>query len=97
MSEVSMSSQHALVSSVSNSCTNSLLHYFPERDTFFLKQAQRRDSENPPKSHSKQDDQPEQTERGRERLSAENGEERHRRKDKKGRSHSRSHSCDRWV
>uniref|UniRef100_A0A8C7F3I9 Arginine/serine-rich coiled-coil protein 2 n=1 Tax=Oncorhynchus kisutch TaxID=8019 RepID=A0A8C7F3I9_ONCKI len=64
-------------------------------NTFFLKQAQRRDSEKPSKSHSKQDDQPEQTERGRERLSAENGEERHRRKDKKGRSHSRSHSCDR--
>ncbi|XP_055742955.1 arginine/serine-rich coiled-coil protein 2-like [Salvelinus fontinalis] len=59
------------------------------------KEAQRRDSEKPSKSHSKQDDLPEQTERGRERLSAENGEERHRRKDKKGRSHSRSHSCDR--
>uniref|UniRef100_A0A4W5NJ04 Arginine/serine-rich coiled-coil protein 2 n=1 Tax=Hucho hucho TaxID=62062 RepID=A0A4W5NJ04_9TELE len=59
------------------------------------KEAQRRDSEKPSKSHSKPDDQPEQTERGRERLSAENGEERHRRKDKKGRSHSRSHSCDR--
>ncbi|KAL0979387.1 hypothetical protein UPYG_G00184410 [Umbra pygmaea] len=59
------------------------------------KEARKRDSEKPSKSHSKLSEQPEQTERGRERLSAENGDERHRRKDKKGRSHSRSHSRDR--
>ncbi|KAJ7994280.1 hypothetical protein DPEC_G00264250 [Dallia pectoralis] len=59
------------------------------------KEARRRDSEKPVKSHSKLSEQPETTERGRERLSSENGEDRPRRKDKKGRSHSRSHSRDR--
>ncbi|XP_076007036.1 arginine/serine-rich coiled-coil protein 2 isoform X3 [Genypterus blacodes] len=64
-----------------------------ERDNFFLKQARKRDSEKPSKSHKKPEEQNEQ-----ERLSAENGEERARRKDKKpsrGRSSSRSHSRER--
>ncbi|XP_029018149.1 arginine/serine-rich coiled-coil protein 2 [Betta splendens] len=57
------------------------------------KEARKRDSEKPSKSHKKTDEQPEQ-----ERLSAENGEERSRRKDRrpsKGRSLSRSHSRER--
>ncbi|KAG7489878.1 hypothetical protein JOB18_022568 [Solea senegalensis] len=57
------------------------------------KEARKRDSEKPSKSHRKTDDQQEQ-----ERLSAENGEERSRRKDRrpsKGRSLSRSHSRER--
>uniref|UniRef100_A0A3B4VE30 Arginine/serine-rich coiled-coil protein 2 n=1 Tax=Seriola dumerili TaxID=41447 RepID=A0A3B4VE30_SERDU len=64
-------------------------------DNFFLKQARKRDSEKPSKSHRKTDEQQEQ-----ERLSAENGEERSRRKDRKlskGRSLSRSHSRERLV
>lgn len=71
------------------------MHYFPERDNFFLKQARKRDSEKSSKSHSKLEEEP--SERGKERLAAENGEERHRRKDRKssrGRSHSRSPSRD---
>uniref|UniRef100_A0A3Q3JDY0 Arginine/serine-rich coiled-coil protein 2 n=1 Tax=Monopterus albus TaxID=43700 RepID=A0A3Q3JDY0_MONAL len=55
--------------------------------------ARKRDSEKPSKSHRKTDEQQEQ-----ERLSAENGEERSRRKDRrpsKGRSLSRSHSRER--
>ncbi|XP_023266447.1 arginine/serine-rich coiled-coil protein 2 isoform X2 [Seriola lalandi dorsalis] len=57
------------------------------------KEARKRDSEKPSKSHRKTDEQQEQ-----ERLSAENGEERSRRKDRrlsKGRSLSRSHSRER--
>ncbi|XP_040011800.1 arginine/serine-rich coiled-coil protein 2 isoform X2 [Xiphias gladius] len=64
-----------------------------KRDNFFLKQARKRDSEKPSKSHRKTDEQQEH-----ERLSAENGEERSRRKDRrpsKGRSLSRSHSRER--
>ncbi|KAG8011994.1 Arginine/serine-rich coiled-coil protein 2, partial [Nibea albiflora] len=67
--------------------------YFPERDNFFLKQARKRDSQKSSKSHRKTDEQQEP-----ERLSAENGEERSRRKDRKsskGRSLSRSHSRER--
>ncbi|KAM9394522.1 arginine/serine-rich coiled-coil protein 2 [Pholidichthys leucotaenia] len=55
------------------------------------KEARKRDSEKPSKSHRKTDEQ-------QERLSAENGEERSRRKDRKssrGRSMSRSHSRER--
>ncbi|XP_056141908.1 arginine/serine-rich coiled-coil protein 2 isoform X2 [Lampris incognitus] len=62
------------------------------------KEARKRDSEKLLKSHKKTDEQHEQTERGKERLSAENGDERSRRKEKKpsrGRSHSRSHSRER--
>ncbi|XP_062399307.1 arginine/serine-rich coiled-coil protein 2 isoform X2 [Sardina pilchardus] len=61
------------------------------------KEARRRDSEKASKSHSRLEETP-QDERGRERLSEENGEDRHRRKDKKssrGRSYSRSRSRDR--
>ncbi|XP_035514506.1 arginine/serine-rich coiled-coil protein 2 isoform X1 [Morone saxatilis] len=57
------------------------------------KEARKRDSQKPSKSHRKTDEQQEP-----ERLSAENGEERSRRKDKrpsKGRSASRSHSRER--
>ncbi|XP_042344387.1 arginine/serine-rich coiled-coil protein 2 isoform X1 [Plectropomus leopardus] len=57
------------------------------------KEARRRDSEKPPKSNRKTDEQLEH-----DRLSAENGEERSRRKDRrpsKGRSFSRSHSRER--
>ncbi|XP_040011801.1 arginine/serine-rich coiled-coil protein 2 isoform X3 [Xiphias gladius] len=57
------------------------------------KEARKRDSEKPSKSHRKTDEQQEH-----ERLSAENGEERSRRKDRrpsKGRSLSRSHSRER--
>ncbi|KAM9360977.1 arginine/serine-rich coiled-coil protein 2 [Symphorus nematophorus] len=57
------------------------------------KEARKRDSQKPSKSHRKTDEQQES-----ERLSAENGEERSRRKDKKpskGRSLSRSHSRER--
>ncbi|XP_031164843.1 arginine/serine-rich coiled-coil protein 2 isoform X1 [Sander lucioperca] len=57
------------------------------------KEARKRDSEKPSKSHRKTDEQQEP-----ERLSAENGEERSRRKDRrpsKGRSVSRSHSRER--
>ncbi|XP_059192761.1 arginine/serine-rich coiled-coil protein 2 isoform X2 [Centropristis striata] len=57
------------------------------------KEARKRDSEKPSKSHRKTDEQQEP-----ERLSAENGEERSRRKDRrpsKGRSLSRSHSRER--
>ncbi|XP_068461001.1 arginine/serine-rich coiled-coil protein 2 [Clinocottus analis] len=57
------------------------------------KEARKRDSEKPSKSHRKTDERQEP-----ERLSAENGEERSRRKDKrpsKGRSLSRSHSRER--
>ncbi|XP_053182178.1 arginine/serine-rich coiled-coil protein 2 isoform X1 [Scomber japonicus] len=57
------------------------------------KEARKRDSEKPSKSHKKTDELQEQ-----ERLSAENGEERSRRKDRKssrGRSVSRSHSRER--
>ncbi|KAG5280708.1 hypothetical protein AALO_G00063120 [Alosa alosa] len=61
------------------------------------KEARRRDSEKASKSHSRLEETP-QDERGRERLSEENGEDRHRRKDKRssrGRSYSRSRSRDR--
>ncbi|XP_026043975.1 arginine/serine-rich coiled-coil protein 2 isoform X2 [Astatotilapia calliptera] len=57
------------------------------------KEARKRDSEKPSKSHRKTDEPQDQ-----ERLSAENGEERSRRKDRKsskGRSLSRSHSRER--
>ncbi|XP_076586993.1 arginine/serine-rich coiled-coil protein 2 [Chaetodon auriga] len=57
------------------------------------KEARKRDSQKPSKSHRKTDEQQEP-----ERLSAENGEERSRRKDRrpsKGRSLSRSHSRER--
>ncbi|KAF1389190.1 hypothetical protein PFLUV_G00070870 [Perca fluviatilis] len=57
------------------------------------KEARKRDSEKPSKSHRRTDEQQEP-----ERLSAENGEERSRRKDRrpsKGRSVSRSHSRER--
>ncbi|XP_014269461.1 arginine/serine-rich coiled-coil protein 2 isoform X2 [Maylandia zebra] len=57
------------------------------------KEARKRDSEKPSKSHRKTDEPQDQ-----ERLSAENGEERSRRKDRKsskGRSMSRSHSRER--
>ncbi|XP_015221577.1 arginine/serine-rich coiled-coil protein 2 isoform X3 [Lepisosteus oculatus] len=64
------------------------------------KEARRRDSEDKPSKSSKAEDQQdrEQSEKGRERLSSENGEERHRRKEKKssrGRSCSRSRSRER--
>ncbi|KAG7480987.1 hypothetical protein MATL_G00062050 [Megalops atlanticus] len=76
-----------------------LYAYFLERATFFLKQARRRDSDKPSKSHKPEEShERDQAEKGRERLSAENGEERHRRRDGKpcrGRSHSRSRSRER--
>ncbi|MEE6504043.1 hypothetical protein FKM82_005051 [Ascaphus truei] len=76
--------------------TNSLLHYFPERTNFFLIQAKKHESKkHRPDDHSDKD----YSDKMRERLnSAENGEERHRRKERKssgGRSHSRSHSRER--
>lgn len=72
-----------------------MLHYFPERDNFFLKQARKRDSQKPSKSNRRTDEYEDA-----ERLSAEHGEERSRRKDgrsSKGQSLSRSHSRERFV
>ncbi|XP_035235137.1 arginine/serine-rich coiled-coil protein 2-like isoform X2 [Anguilla anguilla] len=81
-----------------------------ERANFFLKQARRRDSDRPSKPHKLEEPHEREKERaegekeraerekGRERLSAENGEERHRRRDGRpcrGRSHSRSRSRER--
>ncbi|XP_061116193.1 arginine/serine-rich coiled-coil protein 2-like isoform X2 [Conger conger] len=61
------------------------------------KEARRRDLDKPTKAHRAEEER-EPAERGRERLEAENGEERHRRRDGKpcrGRSHSRSRSRER--
>uniref|UniRef100_A0A8D0PEV9 Arginine/serine-rich coiled-coil protein 2 n=2 Tax=Sus scrofa TaxID=9823 RepID=A0A8D0PEV9_PIG len=80
----------------------SLLHYFPERTNFFLKQARRHESKDKSsKKHKSEEhnDKEHSSDKGRERLnSSENGEDRHKRKERKssrGRSHSRSRSRER--
>lgn len=74
-----------------------MLHYFPERTNFFLKQARRHESKDKSsKKHKSEEhnDKEHSSDKGRERLnSSENGEDRHKRKERKssrGRSHSRS-------
>ncbi|XP_058230890.1 arginine/serine-rich coiled-coil protein 2 isoform X2 [Hemibagrus wyckioides] len=69
-----------------------------KRDHFFLKQARRRDLDKMVRSHSRSEDMLHSSDKERERLSEDSGEERHRRKDKRssrGRSPSRSRSRER--
>lgn len=81
-----------------------MLHYFPERTNFFLKQERRRDLKEKStakkvKSSEQQNDK--EQNKWRERLSStENGEDRPKRKEKKAskaKSYSRSRSRERQV